>query len=221
MNQDFQQQHQNNYKRALLESIKNNTKALVEDDISSFIQKPPLDSMDSIQKKFLDCAKKNHIVLDSKGLNEMIQDYRKELWKVSSRIQKMREEELSNLIENHNFEKKKNLFVLYKKDLSNINKEMKKLMKEQLQSSYEKIIQKDIPKIFPKEIDMIIQNKFILDIAKFFEKTFEKQVLENFDIKVLVKDTTLMNLIKEQGERYSFTLKHSHLLESVHNHIDS
>ena len=41
--------------------------------------------------------------------------------------------------------------------------------------------------------------------------------MESVDIKILVKDTTLMNGTKEQGERYLFTLDHSRLL----NEIDS
>ena len=54
----FKLQHQNNYKKALLENIKNNTTVLFNDDISSLLKKPPLDSMDLLKKKFLDIAKK-------------------------------------------------------------------------------------------------------------------------------------------------------------------
>ena len=36
--------------------------------------------------------------------------------------------------------------------------------------------------------------------------------MDSFDIKFLVKDTTLMNSVKEQGDRYLFTLKNSRLL---------
>ena len=49
------------------------------------------------------------------------------------------------------------------------------------------------------------------DLNKFINKTYIKQFLENVDIKILVKDATLINTIKEQTERYQFTLSNSHL----------
>ena len=41
-------QHIDNYKKAILENIKNNTNALVDEDIKSLLKTPPLDSMDLI-----------------------------------------------------------------------------------------------------------------------------------------------------------------------------
>ena len=40
-----------------------------------------------------------------------------------------------------------------------------------------------------------------------------KQLLENIDIKILVKDTTLINSSKEQAERYLFTINNSRLFD--------
>ena len=60
----FLEQHENNYRRAVLDNIKNNTDVLVDQDITSLLKKPPLDSMDLIREKFLDLAKKNIIVLN-------------------------------------------------------------------------------------------------------------------------------------------------------------
>ena len=40
-------------------------------------------------------------------------------------------------------------------------------------------------------------------------------MLENIDIKILVKDTTLINGAKEQAERYLFTLNNSRLLNDL------
>ena len=59
---DIRNQHIVNYKNTIIEVIKNNTNSLVDDDIMSLIRKPPLDSMDLIQSKFLSMAKKNKIV---------------------------------------------------------------------------------------------------------------------------------------------------------------
>ena len=51
-------QHFNTYKSAIIETIKNNTHVLTNDDLMSLLKKPPLDSMDSIKSKFLSLAKK-------------------------------------------------------------------------------------------------------------------------------------------------------------------
>ena len=45
-------QHIDNYKKAILENIKNNTNVLVDEDIKSLLKTPPLDSMDLIKAKF-------------------------------------------------------------------------------------------------------------------------------------------------------------------------
>ena len=49
-------------------------------------------------------------------------------------------------------------------------------------------------------------------MVKFLQTTYIKQLLESVDFKIIVKDTTLINRVKEQGERYLFTKKNSYLL---------
>ena len=49
------------------------------------------------------------------------------------------------------------------------------------------------------------------DMIKYLKNNYLKQLLENVDIKVLVKDAMLMNNVREQGERYLFTLQNSRL----------
>ena len=49
-------------------------------------------------------------------------------------------------------------------------------------------------------------------MSKFLNSNYKKNLLENLDMKLMVKDTTLINTIKEQSERYLFTLNNSHLL---------
>ena len=59
------QQHVENYKKAVLEIVNNNTNSLIDNDIIFLIKKPPLDSMDQIKTKFLVLAKKEKIILCS------------------------------------------------------------------------------------------------------------------------------------------------------------
>ena len=51
--EELRQYHINSYRETIMEIIKNNTNSLVDTDIMSLIKKPPLDSMDLIQVKFL------------------------------------------------------------------------------------------------------------------------------------------------------------------------
>ena len=45
-----------------------------------------------------------------------------------------------------------------------------------------------------------------------FNSHYQKQILDNFDNKMLVKDNILINSVKESGERYLFTINNSRLL---------
>ena len=49
-------------------------------------------------------------------------------------------------------------------------------------------------------------------MAKWINGVYKNELLENVDIKILVKDTTLINSTKEQAERYLFTINNSRLL---------
>ena len=207
----FKEQHLNNYKLAILETIKNNTNALVDDDLMSLIKKPPLDSMDVIRTKFLDLAKKNHIILNIEALDQMMDKYRKDLAKSGSIVKKERLDILNDLINNYKFEKDTDIFKIRKKDLEVVNKKIKKVLKDSLKENTEKDIIKNIKKLFSEVEDEVKMKKIVDDITKFVNGTYQRQLLENIDIKVLVKDTTLINGVKEQSERYLFTLENSRL----------
>lgn len=84
----FKKQHLNNYKNAVIELIKNNTRVLFENDINSLIVKPPLDSMDVIKVKFLDIAKKYKIILDTNELTSILDNYRDNLIKCLNKLKK-------------------------------------------------------------------------------------------------------------------------------------
>lgn len=210
--EELKEQHINNYKKAIMENIKNNTKALVNDDIKSLIVKPPLDSMDSIKNKFLDLAKKNKIVLNTEELSKMLESYRNKLSKVLSDIEKDRIEVLSNKLDKYSFDSNDDVVVFYKKDFINNNKNIKKRIKEQLLLAYSEVIEKKIGKLFSSDINDSEKEKIVNEINKYLKNTYQKQLLESLDIKILVKDTTLINGIKELTEHYLFTLNNSKLL---------
>ena len=125
--QDFKKQHMENYRRAILENIKNNTNVLVEDDIQSLLKKPPLDSMDILKTKFLSLAKKNDVILNTQILDELLSNYRDDIIKVCEDLKKIRIEELSSKVNAFTFEKDTDTIKLSKKDFVAVNKKMKKV----------------------------------------------------------------------------------------------
>ena len=208
--EELKKQHFDSYKATLLTIIENNTNILVNEDIKSLIKKPPLDSMDVLKNKFLDLSKKNKIVLNTLELSNLLDDYRKQLNKVIDLIKEERISILSRKVNSFKY-KENEVLEFYKKDFISLDKVLKKILKDSMISSYEKVF-KDISKIFDKDIDDSIKNKIIEDIDKFINKNYQKQIMESFDIKILVKDTILINSINEQNERYIFKLNNSRLL---------
>lgn len=198
----IKKQHIDNYKNGLLEIIENNTNALVKEDLKSIISKPPLDSMDQLKNKLITEAKKNDIVLDTQELNKVLDNYRKDLEKCIENIKEYRIKSLEKIINNYKFQNNE-IITLYKKDFIAMNKEIIKTLKTQLNESFEKVVIKNINKLFSIDIaDELIK----------FNDTYINQVLDNFDNKILIKDNILINSIKESNERYLFTLNNSRLL---------
>lgn len=210
----FKEQHLENYKSAILEIITNNTNVLVDEDIMSLVKKPPLDSMDVIKSKFLDVAKKNKVVLDAESLDKMMDKYRKSLSKCCDDIRKVRLDSLTTLVRNYKFEKEFDVIKVRKKDLEVINKKIKKILKDNLSDSLNKDIINNVENTFKSIRDEAILKKIHVDFTKFVTGSYQRQFLENVDIKILVKDTTLINGVKEQSERYIFTLENSRLYDT-------
>ena len=208
--EELKKQHFDSYKETLLSVIENNTNILVNEDINSLIKKPPLDSMDGIKSKLLDLSKKNKIVLNTTELSKLLDDYRSDLNKVCDEIKKERISVLSKKVNSFKYKEDETL-SFYKKDFISLDKDLKKILKEYMNNSYEKVFKKNIAKIFDKDIDESIKNKIIEDTDKFINKNYYKQMMDSFDIKVLVKDTILINSINESNERYLFTLNNSRL----------
>ena len=211
----FLEQHKQNYKNALLENVKNNTDVLVDQDITSLLKKPPLDSMDLIKSKFIDLAKSNKIVLNTENLTNMIDNYHDFMLTCCVDIKNIRYKSLSSKIEKATLEKKNETIKLLKKDFNVINKEINKLIKDKLEIGYNDYINKKMVSVFPNDLDEMVKNKISESISKYVKGSYQKQLLDSFDMKILVKDTTLTNSVNEQSERYIFTLNNSRLLNDI------
>jgi ribosomal protein S13 len=210
------QQHVENYKKAVLEIVNNNTNSLIDNDIIFLIKKPPLDSMDQIKTKFLALAKKEKIILDTNNLDKMICNFRKDVIHKLETIKKIRIDEITAIINSININEENQVIKITKKELSSINKIIKKNVKQIIDESVQKNILDNICNIFTSDVGNDKEQKISKEIFKFLDKRgiYQKQLLENIDFKILVKDTTLINGLKEQAERYVFTKNNSRLFNS-------
>jgi len=216
----LKRQHIDNYKNAIIDIITNNTNVLVDEDIMSLLRKPPLDSMDLIKSKFLDLAKKNSTILNTEELSNLLDNYRDKLMKEMASIKVIRIKELTKSIDDIKYEDN-DVFKLNKKDFVKVDKDIKKILKDQLNNSFDKYILKNINKVFSNDIDSNIMNNIVSNITKYINGPYQRQLLENFDIKVLVKNTTLINNIKEHNERYLFTINNSRIFNDLDNSLEN
>lgn len=210
MVEQYKKQHLETYKKATIEIIKNNTKSLVENDILPLIKKPPLDSMDIIKSKLLSLAKKEKIVLDTKGLEEVLGEYRTYLSELLNHLIDVRVEYLVKKVEEFNPKRENEIIKIQKKDLETANKKIKSQVKEDTLKAINEKLLSNLKSIYTKE-DNDKQEEINKSFEKFMRSTYLKQLNESIAIKILVKDRTLLSGIAEQGERYLFTKNNSHI----------
>ncbi len=209
----IKKEHEESYRNSIIELIKNNTNVLVYDDIKSLLVTPPLDSMDTIKSKFLDIAKKNNMILNIEKLNHLLNKYRENLVKCCDDIYELRFNSLSNIVIDFKFSDKNNVIKINKKDFNIINKNIKNIIKKYFTDCFDKYISCNINSIFDDKIDDLLFDKFFDAISRFFKNNFQKQFFDSFDIKILVKDTILINATKENGDRYQFILNNSRVFD--------
>ena len=178
----------------------------------SILKKPPLEAMDLIKSKFLDVAKREKQILNTEKLDGIIDDYRKAVTKSLNEMRKIREGVLIKKVENFEYKKTVNVFKLSKKDFVEINKNNKSILKQTIKKALSEQILDNAGVIF-KEKNPVIETEIIEEVGKFLKGPYQRQVLENFEFKVIVKDTTLINGVKEQADHYLFTLSNSRLLK--------
>ena len=208
----LKKQHFDSYRQAVLDNIENNTNVLLDEDIMSLIKKPPLDSMDLIKSKFLSIAKKNKTVIKGEEIDKCLDKYRKDVISLFDSIKKDRIKALSTNIKKAKFKDDSTTISLLKKDFASFNRKNRKELRDSIILFLDQNVIKNLDRIF---IDNDINNydKVKKEMIKFLKNNYVKQLLDNIDIKVLIKDATLMNNVRELSERYVFTLLNSKLFE--------
>ena len=210
--EELKDKHLENYKLAVYEILKSNTKALFEEDVLSLLKKPPLDSMDIIKCKFLNVAKKYKTLIVTEELDRCLILYRQDAIKIIYELEKERINFFEDKIMLFKPNKEIDVIKLNKKDFNTLNKKIKNQLKKSLLDIIDKNIVKNVNKLFTENSASDGEQSLSREMVKFLQTTYIKQLLESVDFKIIVKDTTLINRVKEQGERYLFTKKNSYLL---------
>ena len=214
MNEDLdylKKQHIKNYKNMALQMILNNNNSLFDEDITSLIKKPPLDSMDLIKSKLISISKKEKIILNTDEYNKRIDNYREDMIKICNKNKEIRLKYYNDIVNSFNFNNNnKDVIKILKKDTNDLNKEIRRSFKEGIIKSINNNFDKDFNSLF-NDIDNKNMDDVYKKVFKYLNCTYVKQLLENIDIKILVKDTILINSFKEEGEKYLYTLNNSRL----------
>lgn len=210
--EDFKKKHIDNYKNAVNEILKNNTTALFEDDILSLLKKAPLDSMDIIRCKFLELAKRHKTIIQTEALDKMLNDYRHKVITFIPSWKKIRIDDLEKIIVSFSPQKETDIIKFNKKDFVPINRKLKKKIKLDVANTIDKKIVKNVNRLFTSDIEEKEAYALASEMIKFVQSTYLKQLLESIDFKIIVKDTTLINGVREQGEHFLFTKMNSYLL---------
>ena len=74
-----------------------------------------------------------------------------------------------------------------------------------------------VDSVFSKDVEEVLKKRISDEIVKFVKGPYQRQLLDNIDFKMLVKDTTLVNGVKEHGERHLFTLANSRIFKQDEN----
>ena len=214
MLEQFVKSHEENYKNAVIEIIKNNTNSLVDEDIASLIKTPPLVSMDIIKQKLLSLAKKEKIVLDDKNLNSLLSQYREDLLNRLVNLKEIRNKPLIDKIVDFTPERETETIEIDTDSLNSVNKKMKQQLKKDILNCNDTILSNGINTIYKENEDEGIKHNVSENFLKFMNSKYQKQLNETMTVKMMVKDRTLINGVIEQGERYLFTKSNSHIFDN-------
>ena len=215
MNDDLKylkRQHILNYKNNALQIILNNNNSLFDEDIMSLFKKPPLESMDLIKNKLISITKKYNIIINTDNYNDIDSKYRERLSELCNKIKKVRLDSYNEIVNSFNFDNNNEVIKLLKKDTIVLDKEIRKEFKTGIVEAMDNSFLEKFDILFVEEPNDKIMDDIIDKFEKFINK-YLKQLLENIDIKILVKDTILINSIKEEGDKYLYTLNNSHLFD--------
>lgn len=207
--EELLEQHLSIYLNSIEELIKNNSYSLVEDDLLPLFKKPPLETMDTIKQKMLSLGKHYHVIINTEQLDRALEEYRNSMQKKIKSLKKYREDYLIKDIRQKSKDTKDGTFKILKKDLTYLDKNLKKEIKNEIENDMQKLMD-NIPNFFQIEE---MEDKLKKDVTKYFKITYPRNLMETIDMKVIVKNTILINGVNEQTEHFIFAKENSHLFD--------
>ena len=149
------------------------------------------------------------MIINTEQLDKTLDEYRNSMQKKIITLKKYREEYLIKDIRLKAKNTKDGTLKILKKDLTLLDKNLKKEIKTKIEDEMQKLII-SIPSFYQtNEID----DKLEKSLIKYFKVTYPKLLMEIIDMKLIVKNTTLINGVNEQTEHYIFTKENSHLFD--------
>ena len=202
-------QHLKIYLNSLEELINNNTYSLINDDLLPLFTKPPLEAMDIIKQKLLSLGKDYKLILNTQEVDNYIERYRFSMQKKVKTLEDLRKKYLKQHVESLSQKSKDGTLKLMRKNLLILDKNLKKEIKIELIENMNFLIE-NISNFYQTDK---IPDRLLKYITKYLKTTYPKDLMETIDMKIIVKNTTLINGINEQTERLIFTQKNSHLFD--------
>ena len=202
-------QHLKIYLNSLEELINNNTYSLINDDLLPLFTKPPLEAMDIIKQKLLSLGKDYKLILNTQEVDNYIERYRFSMQKKVKTLEDLRKKYLKQHVESLSQKSKDGTLKLLRKNLLILDKNLKKEIKIELIENMNFLIEY-ISNFYQTDK---IPDRLLKYITKYLKTTYPKDLMETIDMKIIVKNTTLINGINEQTERLIFTQKNSHLFD--------
>ncbi|MDD6244147.1 MAG: hypothetical protein PUB03_00605 [bacterium] len=202
-------QHLKIYLNSLEELINNNTYSLINDDLLPLFTKPPLEAMDIIKQKLLSLGKDYKLILNTQEVDNYIERYRFSMQKKVKTLEDLRKKYLKQHVESLSQKSKDGTLKLLRKNLLILDKNLKKEIKIELIENMNFLIE-NISNFYQTDK---IPDRLLKYITKYLKTTYPKDLMETIDMKIIVKNTTLINGINEQTERLIFTQKNSHLFD--------
>ena len=183
-------QHLKIYLNSLEELINNNTYSLINDDLLPLFMRPPLEAMDVIKQKLLSLGKDYKLILNTQAVDNYVERYRFSMQKKVKTLENLRKKYLKKHIKSLSKKSKDGTLKLF---IENMN-----------------FLIKHISDFYQSDK---IPDRLLKYITKYLKITYPKDLMETIDMKIIVKNTTLINGINEQTERLIFTQKNSHLFD--------
>ena len=170
--------------------------------------------MDSVKNKLISLAKKEKLILNTEKLNSLVKKFRNDLKGDLNQLKEVRQSRLIDKVQSFEPERETEIITIQNKDLTPINRELKKQFKGMLKENISSRLEPDVETIYSESAEEDAKQKVTTGFLKYMSGPYQKQLLSEIEMKTMIKDRTLISMVNEHGERYLFTKTNSHIFDS-------